>query len=152
MHRTPSKVVIPNLIANYKKYINKCKLVENYANLCIEPLQKLSYSETSRPAGLDRLACSLYVSVVELAIYIYLFLCKPHPTGWRHTSYRQKDRRNVGLTPIVIGEHTDGQTKNRQGAGSTNSGACAWCGLCLRPRSLGLRPCYLCVHAIMGVA
>jgi len=50
-----------------------------------------------------------------------------------------------------------GLTKNYQGAGSANSGAYysgadSACGLGLRPRSLGLRPRYLCVHAIMGVA
>jgi len=47
---------------------------------------------------------------VELVIYIYLFICKPRPTVWRQTLYRQTDkqtnRRNVGPTPIVIGEHT----------------------------------------------
>jgi len=31
--RTPSKVVIPNLSENFKKYANLCKLVKNYANL-----------------------------------------------------------------------------------------------------------------------
>jgi len=46
-------VVIPNVSANL------CKLVENYANICIEPLQKFLCSETSRLAGLNHSAWGL---------------------------------------------------------------------------------------------
>jgi len=58
--------------------------------------------ETARLADLDRSACGL--APVELAIYIYLFIYKPRPTGYRQTTYRHTDKRIIGPTPLVIGE------------------------------------------------
>jgi len=50
----------------------KKKLKKNYGNLCIEPLKGCYILKLLglRPR-------SLRVSVVELAIYIYLYICKP---------------------------------------------------------------------------
>jgi len=61
------------------------------------------------PAFIARPAASLPLCqcIVELTIYINLFVYKPRPTGWRQTMYRKSDRRNVVPTPIVIGKHTE---------------------------------------------
>ena len=48
MQITPLKFCIPSLSKNYNNYINVYKLVLNYANLCIKPLQRY-FKEASAP-------------------------------------------------------------------------------------------------------
>jgi len=90
---TITVVVCYQFECKLEKYANFCKLIENYANLCIEPLQKLLYqmwmtllclpASIARPPATQSMgvAYTYIVHTVELAIYIDLFICKPRPTG-----------------------------------------------------------------------
>jgi len=71
--------------------------------------------ETARPASLDRLASGLaprawprrisYRQLNLLFTFTYLFVSHAQPDVDRLRTNRQTNTRNVGPTPIVIGEH-----------------------------------------------
>jgi len=56
---------------------------------CLLPLWNCS----AVPASIAQPAASLPLCQRNRCVYIYLFICKPRPTGWRQTTYRQKNYR-----------------------------------------------------------
>jgi len=82
MHRTPSKVVIPNLSESFKKYANLCKLGQK-----IKLIYKINFS---------------LLSSFSLLIYIYCGRGLKGRAGCRQTEVqtnKQTDRRSLPPTP-----------------------------------------------------
>jgi len=43
--------------------------------------------------------------IFHFAIYIYLFICKPRPTGYKQTTYKQTDKQTSNQTDEVLVLH-----------------------------------------------
>ena len=95
MHRTSSKaskVVLLQFREMSKNYVNVCKLVENYANLCREALQTCLWGIFANPPP-------------EKCLIFAFLIYKIYGRGLKgraqmQTDKKQTNRRSLGLIPI----------------------------------------------------